>query len=457
MPLLEDPVAADPGTILVVDDEIAHLHTLERLFQKEGWQVLVATNGQDALDVLRGAGELHVIVTDLMMPKVDGLDLLRLARKLRPEIEVILMTAFGTVERAVEGMKEGAYDFISKPIKRAAILKSVRQARERQALRAENKALRAKVATLTQEKDIIGQSAAIRQAVDLVRQVASSDVTVMLTGESGTGKELFARMLYDLSPRSERPFVALNCAALPESILEAELFGYERGAFTGATARRVGRFEAADGGTLFLDEIGEMPPHLQVKLLRVLQQGAIERLGSNDSVSIDVRIVAATHRNLQEALDDGSFREDLFYRLNVVNIRVPPLRRRAEDVPLLAQHFLAIYRQKNARQIDRISQEALEAMMAHPWPGNVRELENVIERAVVLDTDGVLGFDDLPQHMQHHPAPPRPAGMLSIPLGTSLEEIEKRVLEETLKLTGGNKKMAAQLLGIATRTIYRKL
>ena len=444
------------ATLLLVDDEAAHLKTLQRLFEREGYHVLIAHDGQQALDVLRETQHINLIITDLMMPHVDGLDLLGIVRKLRPEIEVILMTAFGTVELAVQGMKEGAYDFISKPIKRAAILKSARQALERQSLIAQNRELRAQLATLHGTRAIIGSSAPLRQSLDLLRQAARSDATVLLTGESGTGKELFARCLFEWSDRLDGPFVAVNCAALPESILESELFGYEKGAFTGASARKIGRFEAAHGGTLFLDEVGEMPGHVQVKLLRVLQEGTFERLGSNVPTKVDVRIVAATHKNLEREIREGAFREDLYYRLNVVNVRIPPLRQRVDDIPLLAQHFLGRYATKNNRAIDRLSPEALGALSQHAWPGNVRELENVIERAVVLDRDGLIDTNDLPAHLIE-PGDHAQARAITIPLGTSLEEIERLVLNETLKLTGGNKKMAAQLLGIATRTIYRKL
>ena len=444
---------AHQARLLLVDDEVAHLKTLERLFLKEGYQVATATGGQQALDLLREQ-RFELVLTDLMMPDIDGMDLLKLVQALQPQAEVILMTAFGTVERAVQGMKEGAYDFVPKPIKRATILKAVRQALERQALVEENRELKARLADLEEERSVVGQAALMREAVDRVRQVAPSDATVLITGESGTGKELFARMIGRLSQRADKPFVAINCAALPESILESELFGYEKGAFTGATQRKIGRFEAADGGTLFLDEIGELSPQVQVKLLRVLQEGAFERLGSNTPTRVDVRVVAATHKDLEAELREGTFREDLYYRLNVIDIKIPPLRHRIEDVPLLSEHFLRRYNEKNRRQIAGFTAEALQAMEAYHWPGNVRELENVVERAVVLDRDEKIDVDDLPAQLVERQAESR---HITIPLGTSLEEIEKRVLHETLKMTQGDKKLAAKLLGIATRTIYRKL
>ena len=440
-------------TILLVDDEVAHLKTLERVFTKEGYNVLTAEGGEQALDLIR-AHSVQLVITDLMMPDFDGIDLLKLVKTLRPEAETILMTAFGTVERAVQGMKEGAYDFITKPIKRATILKSARQALERQALVAENRALKARIAELRGERTIVGQSTSLRASLRLVEQVASSDVTVLLTGESGTGKELFARMIFERSERATKPFVAVNCAALPESILESELFGYEKGAFTGANARKIGKFEAADGGTLFLDEIGELSPQVQVKLLRVLQEHEFDRVGATAPTQVDVRIIAATNRDLPDEIRAGTFREDLYYRLNVVNITIPPLRDRLDDVPVLTEHFLQRFREKNRREIHGISAEALRALSNYSWPGNVRELENVIERAVVLDRDGVIDTDDLPEQVSETPADER---SLVIPLGTSLEEIERRVIHETLRMTDGDKKLAAKLLGIATRTIYRKI
>jgi two-component system response regulator HydG len=447
-------------TLLIVDDEVAHLRTLEKLFVKEGYRVLAAERGQQALEFLR-AEVVDLVITDLVMPDLDGMDLLRLVRTLQPEAEVILMTAFGTVERAVAGMKEGAYDFIAKPIKRAAILKSASLALERRQLLAENRELKAQLAQLAASgqqptRPIIGQSAALRQALDLVRQVARSEATVLLTGESGTGKELFARMIYELSERARGPFVAVNCAALPETIMESELFGYERGAFTGANSRRIGRFEAAHGGTLLLDEVGEINPRVQVKLLRVLQEGSFERLGSNEAVRVDVRMIAATNSDLEEEIRAGNFREDLFYRLNVVRIEIPPLRHRKEDIPLLAEHFLQRFRARDGRTLRGIGRDAMEVLSAYPWPGNVRELENVIERAVVLDRDEVIGVDDLPAHLRDAPAA-APSGTLTLPLGIPLAEIEDIVLRETLKMTQGNKKLAAKILGITPRTIYRKV
>lgn len=447
-------VPAD-ATILLVDDETAHLTTLERVFDKEGYRVLTAETGEDALDLVRQQ-TVHLVITDLKMPGIDGMELMELIDKIDADLEVILMTAFGTVERAVEGIKQGASDFIAKPIKKDEIIAAAEKALEKQALRAENRKLRSALATLRGERDrtIVGQSPELRDALEMVEQVADSEATVLLTGESGTGKELFARMLVERSRRADAPFITVNCAALPESILESELFGYEKGAFTGADEPKQGKFEAADGGTLFLDEVGELSPEVQVKLLRVLQEGTFERLGANHSTRVDVRIVAATHRDLDAMREEGTFREDLYYRLNVVEIHIPPLRDRIEDVPLLAEHFLQQYRDRNDRAIDGFTRDALDRLADYDWPGNVRELENTVERAVVLDTDGIIDTDDLPGDITDSESNQR---TISVPVGTSLEEIERRALRETLRATDGNKKMAAKLLGIAPRTVYRKL
>jgi two-component system response regulator HydG len=389
------------------------------------------------------------------MPGLDGMELLKAARALHPEAEVILMTAFGTVEKAVEAMRLGAYDFVTKPIKRDVLLKSARLALERQALLAENRALRAQLAGFKTERSIIGSSPALREVMELVKQAAPTRATVLLTGESGTGKELFARALHELSERRDRAFVAVNCAALPESLLEAELFGTEKGAFTGSTAR-AGRFEAADGGTLFLDEIGEIPLSVQVKLLRVLQEEEITRLGSNAGRRVDVRLIAATNKDLEDEVRAGRFRQDLYYRLHVIALHLPPLRARPDDISLLAAHFLRRYAERNGRVIGGITRAALDALLGWMWPGNVRELENTIERAVVLDKDGVLDVDDLPHRITHAPAGGEDRA-ITIPLGVPLEEVERRVIQETLRMTGGNKRLTSQLLGIATRTLYRKI
>jgi len=446
-----------PYPLLVVDDDRANLESIQRTFEREKIEVLTANDAREALDLLRQR-RVGVVLTDLMMPGMTGLELLRAVKTVSPETEVILMTAFGTVETAVEAMKEGAWDFVTKPFKRIQIVKAVRRALDQQSLVLENLALRTELQDSRRAHSIVGNSLQIRQLLDMVRQVAPSHATVLLQGESGTGKELVARALHTSSARANKPFIALNCAALPESLLEAELFGHEKGAFTGATARRQGRFELADGGTLFLDELGEMSPQVQVKLLRVLQEGEFERVGGTQTIKVDTRIVAATNKDLKSEVEGGRFREDLFYRLNVITITLPPLRDRREDIPLLAQHFLTVYAAKaakNGKRVAGISREALTALTAWRWPGNVRELENVIERAVVLcHTDTIL-VEDLPQDQREvEPTDPR---SITIPIGTPLEEVERMLIQETLVAVKGDKRLAAQLLGIATRTIYRKI
>ncbi len=445
----------DPGrVVLVVDDEPGIVESLDKIFKREGFTVLTATNGDAGLELLR-RHRVGVLLSDLMMPGTSGMDLLRAAKTVAPETEVVLMTAYGTVETAVDAMKEGAYDFVAKPLKRAHVVRVVRNALEKQSLVTENRALKAQL-TERRRRSIIGTSLPWRRTMDVVHQAAPSEATVMLLGESGTGKELLARALHDNSTRARGPFIAINCAAIPESILEAELFGYERGAFTGATTTREGRFEAADGGTLFLDEIGEISRHVQVKLLRVLQDSQIERLGAGGKPrKIDIRLIAATNVDLAEEVRAGRFREDLFYRLNVIPVQVPPLRDRREDVPLLTQHFIQLYAEKNGKPISGCTAAALARLVDYPWPGNVRELENAIERAVVLTRSPILDEDALPREIRDAASAGAPA--MTFAIGTPLADIEMRVIRETLRHTRGDKRLTAKLLGIATRTIYRRL
>jgi two-component system response regulator HydG len=454
----DQPDVWDPSrVVLVVDDEPAIVESLGKIFKREGLTVLSATDGNAGLELLR-RHRVGVLLTDLMMPRTTGMDLLRAAKTVAPETEVVLMTAYGTVETAVDAMKEGAYDFVTKPLKRAHVVRIVRNALEKQSLVLENRALKAQL-TERRRRTIIGTSLPWRRTMEIVMQAAPSEATVLLLGESGTGKELLARAVHDNSHRAKGPFVAINCAAIPESILEAELFGYEKGAFTGATQSREGRFEAASGGTLFLDEIGEIPRTVQVKLLRVLQEGEIERLGGGGKPRrIDIRLIAATNVNLAEEVRGGRFREDLYYRLNVIPVNVPPLRDRRDDVTLLVQHFLQLYAEKNGKAIAGCSAAALEKLVDYAWPGNVRELENAIERAVVLTRSSVIDEEALPREIRDAAASGVGAGAgLTFAVGTPLAEIEMRVIHETLRHTRGDKRLAAKLLGIATRTIYRRL
>src|SRR3954468_10596477 len=388
------PSAEGPDiTVLVVDDEASNLASLEKIFLREGMRVLTADGAKGALEIAR-THRVHVVLTDLMMPGTSGVELLRALKQVSPDTEVVVMTAYGTVETAVQSMRDGAYDFVEKPLKRMTIVKSVRKAAERQSLVEENRSLRQEIKLLTR-REIVGTSPALRRVLEIATQAAPSSATVLVLGESGTGKELVARFIHDHSARSRAPFVAVNCSAIPETILEAELFGHERGAFTGALAKREGRFARAAGGTLFLDEIGELSPSVQVKLLRVLQEGEYEPVGG-DTVRADVRIVAATNKDLRAEVAAARFREDLFYRLNVIAVTAPPLRARREDIPLLVDHFLGVYCAKNNRPRMEAPRDALKSLNDSWWPGNVRELKNVIERAVVLCRAEKLTGDDLP-------------------------------------------------------------
>jgi DNA-binding NtrC family response regulator len=438
-------------TILIVDDDRNNLLSLEKIFNRESMRVLTAVDGKDAIELCR-THAVDVMLTDLMMPGMGGGDLLQAVKALSPDTEVVLMTAYGSVEAAVEAMKKGAYDFVEKPLKRSAIVKTLRKALERHSLVVENRTLRTRLMKF-EKRTIIGNSPVFRRTLEVAMQAAPSRATVLVGGESGTGKELVARAVHEASNRASKPFVAVNCAALPETIMEAELFGYERGAFTGAVDHREGRFKAADGGTIFLDEVGEMSPAVQVKLLRVLQEGEFEPLGGK-TTRVDVRVLAATNRDLEEEVKRGNFREDLYYRLNVIVITLPPLRQRLEDVPLLADHFLTIHAARNGKDIRGIAPDALALLTSYYWPGNVRELENVIERAVVLSRGNTVTVADLPPRIADEE---RFQGQITVSIGTPLEEIELRMIRETLRFTKGDKRLAAQLLGIATRTIYRKL
>ncbi|MBI2162624.1 MAG: sigma-54-dependent Fis family transcriptional regulator [candidate division NC10 bacterium] len=439
--------------VLIVDDDQAVRQALSRTLEKIGYDVVVAEDGQAGLDRLRQGG-IHIVLADLKMPKLSGQELLKAAKAIAPDVEVIVITGHGTVEEAVEAMKEGAYDFITKPFKRVQLEKTIRKAAEKQALVLENRVLQARVDELQGAGQIIGGSPAMLRTLELVNQVAPSTATVLIQGESGTGKELIANALHHGSPRRARPFIKVNCAALPETLLESELFGYERGAFTGAVARREGRFELADGGTLFMDEIGDLSLATQAKLLRVLQEGEFDRLGGTRTLKVDVRLVVATHADLARLVQQKRFREDLFYRLNVITIQLPSLRERREDIPLLAQNFLGRFATKNGKTITGFTDEAMDLLQSHAWPGNVRELENVIERAVVLTRGSMISPADLPETLAGED---QAARHLVISIGTPLEEVEDRLIEETLRYARGDKTLAAKLLGIATRTIYRRM
>lgn len=440
--------------ILVVDDEVGIRESLKVILEKEGYAVDTASNGEDAFKIIRPGG-IDLLITDIRMAGMDGLELLKLCKSVSPHSEVIMITGYAAVDTAVESMKEGAYDYITKPFKKAEILKAVNKAIEKQTLALDNLKLKKQVESLESGLIVGAESRAMQDIINIVNQAAPSQATILILGETGTGKEVIANMIHRLSPRAARPMIRVNCAAIPETLIEAELFGHEKGAFTGAEGRREGRFEAADKSTIFLDEIGEVPQPVQVKLLRILQEGQFERLGSNKTITVDVRIIAATNRKIEEMVRDGRFREDLYWRLNVITINLPPLRERKEDIPALVHHFLSRYAMKNGKTVSGIESRAMDILMDYAWPGNVRELENIVERSVVLDRDGVLGEDDLPRNMASAGIS-QTKEMLTFTVGTPLEEVERQLMEETLKYTKGDKAMASRLLGVSTRTLYRK-
>ena len=455
-------IDTEPRSILVVDDNAGIREAVEKILEKEEtYTVFTASNGEEAVKILQ-QNTIAVLLTDLRMPKVDGLELLKIAKTISEDIEVILITGHATVEVAVEVMKDGAFDFIQKPFNKTTVLKTVRKAIEKRGLVLENRTLHEKLNTIRETDSIIGKSSAIRKVIELAAQVASSTATILISGESGVGKEIVALAIHDFSSRNKKSFIKVSCAALPETLLEAELFGYERGAFTGAVSRKEGRFELASEGTLFLDEVGDINPSVQVKLLRVLQNGEFERLGSGKTLQANVRLIAATNASLKELVKKKMFREDLYYRLNVINIEIPPLRDRKEDIPLLAHHFLDVYSKKNNRAITGITKDTMSILQEHNWPGNVRELENTIERAVILTKETTITPSDLPSDLLINLDKTENITIanktLSIPLGKiPLKDIEKMVMEETLKQSGGNKNIASKILGVSARTLYRKM
>jgi len=439
------------ATILVVDDDEPNRVTLERILQREDYTVVHAAHGREALELFRNHGHIDLVVTDLKMPGMSGIDLLKALRTLDADLEVLVMTAYGTVETAVEAMKEGAYDFVAKPIRRHDLVHCINKALEKRALQVANRRLRERLVAVG-DGDVVGRSDAMRNLVNEVEQVAPSEATILLTGESGTGKGRIARLLHRMSRRRDGKLITVNCAAIPDTLLESELFGYEKGAFTGAVGRKEGRFDIARGGTLFLDEITEMPSSLQVKLLRVLQDGEYERVGGTETLRTDVRLIAASNRDIEKDVAEGRFRQDLFYRLNVIRINIPPLRERDDDVALLAQHFLVRFTKKDGKRVDGFTPEAMESLCGWSWPGNVRELENAIERAVVLCRHDLIDVPDLPPQVRQGGSRRR----MSFEVGTPLKVVERRLIEETLRYTNGDKVLAASLMGITARTIYRR-
>ena len=443
------------GRILLVDDDESLRRVTQFQLEQAGYEVATAAGGAEALQALQRSPQ-DIVVTDLRMPGLSGLELLRKIRADYPEISVVIVTAFGTIETAVEAMKAGAYDYVTKPVNPAELVLIIERALERQRLLEEVRTLRSNLDRKYGFENIIGRSERLLYVLDLAARAAQSDATVLIHGETGTGKELLAKAIHFNSPRRSKPFVTINCSAIPNDLLESELFGHLKGAFTGATAHKKGRVEMADGGTLFLDEIGELPPPLQAKLLRLLQQGEIEKVGAPAALQVDVRIVAATNRNLQRMVEDGAFREDLYYRLAVIPLEIPPLRERPEDIPDLVDHFFEQSCRKHGRTGLVLPRALISCFTGYRWPGNVRELENVIERLVVLARGREILAEDLPAELRRaRPAAQTDRIELS-PQGISLEAIEKELILWALKKADWNQTRAAALLDLSRKTlIYR--
>ena len=442
-------------TVLVIDDDESLRRVTEYRLQEDGYAVLTAADGQAGLERFQSSS-VSLVLTDVRMPKMEGIDLLSRLKAMQPDLPVIMMTAHGTIASAVEAMKLGAIDYLTKPFSREQLQASVQKALQLADLKIENRQLRQMVAERFSFANMVAGSRAMRAVTEIASRVAPSGTTVLLEGESGTGKELLAKALHLHSERARGPFVVVNCAAIPEALLESELFGHRRGSFTGATADKQGKFELADGGTIFLDEVGELPLLLQVKLLRVLQEREIDKVGDPRPHRVDARVIAATNRNLAKMIEDGGFREDLYYRLAVVPIRVPPLRERSDDIPLLVDHFIEKHRERLGRARPSVDKAVYSTLNLYPWPGNIRELENVIERALVLDRDGVVGLDDLPErfHVQA-----RRCGNVRLELpdeGISLDGVECELIRAALEKHDWNQTRAAAYLDITRSTlIYR--
>ena len=438
--------------ILVAEDEEGIRQGIARALERDGHEVEVVTDGMAALRKLE-AEYFDLLITDVRMPKLDGMELLRKAKAIDPDLIVILITAYGSIQDAVEAMRSGAYDYITKPIRLGELRAVVEKALEVHRLAVENRRLRELIKEEDRFESMIGTNPKMREVFDLINKVAPTNATVLIQGETGTGKELVARAIHNRSKRRDKPFISINCGALPESLLEAELFGFEKGAFTGAYQRRIGKIELADGGTLFLDEIGEMSLKTQVELLRVLDQRELFRVGGNRPIKVDVRFIAATNRDLKKAVQEGRFREDLYHRLNVFPITLPPLRERVEDIPILAMAFLEEFCKEYGRPPMKISREAMRILCSYRWPGNVRELKNIMERIALTCPDEVVRPEHLPQEIRMGETEEE----VRIPVGTPVREAERMLILKTLAYVGGHRKKAAEMLGISVRALHYKL
>ena len=438
--------------VLIVDDEKNIRTGLGKAMELDGYRTLTAEDGRQALDIMEDE-EVDLVIADLRMPRLSGQELLQTIVDSYPTIPVVILTGHGTIETAVQAMRDGAFDFLTKPVNLDRLSLLVKRALSTRELVLQHRVLQQELESHRQSNSLIGKSAGMRRILDLIRQVAPSRASVFITGESGVGKELVAEAIHRMSDRVEKPLIKVHCAALSESLLESELFGHEKGAFTGAVGRKRGRFELAHTGTIFLDEIGEISPSVQIKILRVLQERRFERVGGESTLDVDVRLVSATNKDLRHEIEKGSFREDLFYRLNVVNIHVPPLRERKEDIPLLTAAFVREFAQENNKSIEGIDQKARAAMHAYPWPGNIRELRNSIESAVVLAKGTVLTLDDFPPTLGNGAEDQH----VRIPVGISLQDAEREIIRSTLALNNGNKTRSADVLGIGRKTLHRKI
>ena len=440
--------------ILVIDDNEEHASATAEALQKVGYKCRIATSGKEGLKIIE-AGEIDIVITDLIMHDIDGLQILKTTKERLPEAEVILITGYGTVETAVDAMRKGAATYLLKPININHLRAEVNKLVEKQGLVRNNKELHKQLDEKYGLSGIIGNSPKMQKVLTIVNQISGTTATILITGESGTGKELISKIIHNNSPRKNNPLVVLNAAAIPENLLESELFGHEKGAFTGALYQRKGKFEYASHGTLFLDEIGDMPLSTQVKLLRVIEDGVVTRVGSNEAIEVDVRLIAATNQDLEKLIKEGKFREDLYFRLNVVSIKLPPLRERLEDIPLLIDAFLREFSRIHNKKVSILSPEARKILYKYPWPGNVRELKNCIESMIVVSMKDTIDTEDIPDHILQRSGETSTAPGLSA--GITIEEAERELIKSTLATVGGNREEAAKMLGIGERTLYRKL